>query len=454
MADLNGNGNGNGTHGFGPNLVPTGNTLITFAKNTDKKSMVTAFRDAGLGRSAVSSDYEQAPASVEAVLAGADSYIMEDINVAVVKGETFAAVARTEAMGVLARSAAILEMRPEYYCFTDDELQQRYMAWLQESAFILSGGLRSSQFLPGAELLLKSPLSGPILDTVDDTWGILAVSAHLSPFSGQGIKVAVLDTGFDDTHPNFQGRIASLKSFVPGEAPQDGHGHGTHCIGTSCGPLKSATHPRYGVAHKAEILAVKVLSNSGSGAESWILQGMQYAVNQGAKIVSMSLGRAAASTDPSPAYTNAGQFALDNDAIIIAAAGNSSSRPGFVAPVGAPANSPTIMAVAAVDSNLDVASFSCGGLNGNGGEVNISGPGVNVFSSVPVNKGSYRRLSGTSMATPHVAGCAALWAQSDSSLRGMALWKKLEQSAKGLGGASDFGTGLVQSPLKNGCPKH
>ena len=111
------------------------------------------------------------------------------------------------------------------------------------------------------------------------------------------------------------------------------------------------------------------------------------------------------------------------------------------------------MAVAAVDSNLQIASFSSGGINDNGGEVNIAGPGVDVLSSVPMPQ-RYRRLSGTSMATPHVAGIAALYAQSDPSLRGQALWDVLRRTAVDIGlPMRDAGAGLAQCPLGQGAPE-
>ena len=105
-----------------------------------------------------------------------------------------------------------------------------------------------------------------------------------------------------------------------------------------------------------------------------------------------------------------------------------------------------IMAVAAVDFKLAVAPFSCGGINLNGGEIDISGPGVTVYSAVPRPR-LVRSLDGTSMACPHVAGIAALLAESDPSLRGQKLWDALVRSARNLGPARDFGAGLVQAPV-------
>ena len=103
------------------------------------------------------------------------------------------------------------------------------------------------------------------------TWGLACTRAELSAYSGGGIKVAVLDTGFDLTHPDFSGRTIVQQSFVPDDmSVQDAQGHGTHCIGTACGPRAPAGQIRYGVAHGADIYVGKVLNNAGSGQEGWV----------------------------------------------------------------------------------------------------------------------------------------------------------------------------------------
>jgi subtilisin len=145
----------------------------------------------------------------------------------------------------------------------------------------------------------------------------------------------------------------------------------------------------------------------------------------------MSLGSGA---PPQAAYTAAGRAALNRGCLIIAAAGNSATN------TGAPANSPTIMAVASLDATLSPSNFS------NFGKIDIAAPGRDVYSSVPMPV-RYGIKSGTSMATPHVAGCAALWAHGNPSLRGQALWNKLQSSARRLPfPRARVGAGLVQAP--------
>ena len=200
------------------------------------------------------------------------------------------------------------------------------------------------------------------------TWGLQATKVVDSDYSGAGIKVAVLDTGLDLTHPDFANRVIIEKSFITGEAVQDLQGHGTHCIGTACGPLNppdSASPMRYGVAYNAEIYAGKVLSNQGSGTDGGILAGIDWAISNGCQIISMSLGAPTTVGTPySPIYETVAQRALDRGTLIIAAAGNESRdfatgrRRVPPNPVGRPANCPSIMAVAAVDNNLQIASFT------------------------------------------------------------------------------------------------
>lgn len=285
------------------------------------------------------------------------------------------------------------------------------------------------------------------IDEAESAWGLQATRVISSCSSGKGIKVAVLDTGFDLAHPDFIGRTVVSKSFIAGETVQDGNGHGTHCIGTACGSNRPSRLPRYGIAYSAEIYAGKVLSNQGSGNDSGILQGIEWAITSACDIISMSLGsNTQVGTPYSQIYETVAQRALKRGTLIVAAAGNESRRDaGVINPVGRPANCPSILAVGALDSDSKIASFSNRGINPNGGQVDIAGPGVNVYSSWPMPT-QYRTISGTSMATPHVAGIAALHAEA-SGLRGQELWNLLTKTARRLTLASeDVGAGLIQAP--------
>jgi len=277
------------------------------------------------------------------------------------------------------------------------------------------------------------------------TWGLQAIRADLSPFSGAGIKVAVLDTGFDHTHPDFRGRMVTKKTFVTRSSDDDLVGHGTHCVGTACGPQRPASVPRYGVAYEAEIFAGKVLGDDGFGTDRSIIAGMEWALDQGCEVISMSLGAVTRIGDqPNDDYEHIGQVCLDAGTLVVAAAGNESDRPRHIAPIGSPANASTILAVAAVDRALETAWFSCGGLNP-GQLVDLAAPGVDVLSCVP--GGGYDRNNGTSMATPHVAGVAALIAESDARYRGWQLWTRVVQLVRPLRAPSrDVGKGLTQAP--------
>ncbi|WP_120003031.1 S8 family serine peptidase [Nesterenkonia muleiensis] len=285
-------------------------------------------------------------------------------------------------------------------------------------------------------------------DTSELTWGLQAIgiaSAQQLGQAGAGVRVAVLDTGFDAAHPDFAARTIVTESFIDGEGPDDAHGHGTHCIGTACGPWQPETGPGYGVAPESEIYSGKVLGDDGTGSDTSILAGIDWALQNDCQVISMSLG--ADVREVHPPYVAAGRRALESGSLIIAAAGNNAQRsegdPGFV---GAPANSPHIMAVAAVDSQLRTADFSARSAPHDGGEIDLTAPGVDVYSAW-LGEERHRSISGTSMATPHVSGIAALIC-GVSETRGEQLWQELVTHAAALEDEDpeDVGAGLATVP--------
>jgi subtilisin family serine protease len=259
-----------------------------------------------------------------------------------------------------------------------------------------------------------------------------------------------LDTGIDFNHPDFAGRFAGgndTASFVPGvSSAQDGNGHGTHCAGVIAGAAASSGQRRYSVAPDAELLIGKVLDDGGSGFDDQILDGIDWAADSGAQIISMSLGSGRNSGDPysDPYEVVAGNLlAMMPGTLMVAAAGNESARPAFIAAVGNPASCPSILAVAAVDRFKRVADFSCGQRD-NIGFVDVAAPGLGVYSAW--TGGGFNTISGTSMATPHVAGLAALLLEVQPDLSANQLWKRLGELCESLSTPEDFGKGLVQAP--------
>ncbi|KQX57998.1 MULTISPECIES: S8 family peptidase [unclassified Streptomyces] len=243
-----------------------------------------------------------------------------------------------------------------------------------------------------------------------------APEAWAAGYDGTGVKVAVLDTGVDATHPDLADRIVESRSFVPGETARDGHGHGTHVASTILGSGAGSGGKYRGVAPGAKLLVGKVLDDGGSGSESGIIEGMEWAAHSGAKVVSMSLGggEGADGTDPMALAVN--ELTAKTGVLFTIAAGN--SGPG-ARTVGTPGAAAAALTVGAVDAADAVASFSSRGPRGDGGlKPEITAPGVRIVAAraagttmgTPVGD-LYTTASGTSMATPHVAGAAAILAQ-------------------------------------------
>lgn len=310
----------------------------------------------------------------------------------------------------------------------------------------------------------------------DETWGVKAVRAPESPFTGEGITVAVLDTGIDPTHPAFDGVQLIQRNFTT-ERDDDLDGHGTHCAGTIFG--RNVGGLRIGVAPGVSRALIGKVLGEGGGSSATIAQAIQWAVNEGAHVVSMSLGidfpgfvqflvedrgvdiDQATSLALEAYRANINLFseladfvrargAFMQGTVIVAASGNESRRPEVEIGVAPPAAGTDILAVGALaqgSNGFSVAFFS-------NRQVNISGPGVGVVSAFP--GGGLRSLSGTSMATPHVAGVASLWAQKlrdqNGRVDGDILMAQL--IASGVMGplaagseVEDVGTGIAQAPL-------
>ena len=409
----------------------TGRFIVVFAEDIEKPAGVLR-EAAGISDVALSRELRGDASEV----ASTDT-VFEQLGIAVVSADP----EQLEAMTTTARShRRILSVSPELvHHVMDNDYVRGYADGVTDLAARVGNQPSASQTPSGPSAV---PSVRVFKDTPEFTWGVQAVEAATSAYSGRGVAVAVLDTGFDAGHPDFAGRSVTMQSFIPNESAHDGHGHGTHCIGSSLGPKSPASGPRYGVAYGADIFAGKVLSNSGSGSDGGILAGIDWAISSGCVIISMSLG--ADIKQIHPPYVAAGKRALDKGVLIIAAAGNNATRLQYnYGHVGTRANSPYILAVGALNQQLDVTFFSARTLvTVNGGQVDLAGPGYQVYSSWPMPT-RYHTISGTSMATQHVAGVAALWAEA-TGYRGRELWATLvEKSSRLLAPSVDVGSGLA-----------
>ena len=279
---------------------------------------------------------------------------------------------------------------------------------------------------------LVRPVDVTSSDAEPTAWGVAAVGADTSSWTGTGVTVAVLDTGVDEAHPAFSG-VEIVQQDFSGSGNGDRQGHGTHCAGTILGRAVNGT--RIGIATGVTKLRVgKVLADDGTGDSHMLFRGIQWAIQQGAHVISMSLGfdfpglvkRFTDEGWPVDLATSVGLEAyrgnlrmfdalmgmirsrrpFEPGTIVVAAAGNESRRdidPNYEIGASLPAAAEDVVSVGALEKSgtkLGIAYFS-------NTFPQIAAPGVDILSAKAA--GSLISLSGTSMATPHVAGVTALW---------------------------------------------
>ncbi|MGW6740013.1 S8 family serine peptidase [Streptomyces sp. NPDC055025] len=314
---------------------------------------------------------------------------------------------------------------------------------------------RSARGLRLASGVRSVRLDGLLRTTLDvSVPQIGAPSAWAAGHDGKGVKVAVLDTGVDTNHADFAGQIVAGKNFTSADSADimDRYGHGTHVASIVAGTGAQSKGQYKGVAPGARLLIGKVAGDRGAATESAIMSGMEWAVDEGAKIVNLSIGGPdTPGVDPLEETVNR----LSAKALFVIAAGNSGPRDSTV---GTPGTADGALTVGAVDKRDTIADFSSRGprIGDGGAKPDITAPGVAITAAaakgsvidqnpgVPHPAPGYVTLDGTSMATPHVAGAAALLAQQHPDWSGARLKAALTGSAKpGPYSAVEQGSGRV-----------
>ncbi|AIR98248.1 S8 family serine peptidase [Streptomyces glaucescens] len=274
-------------------------------------------------------------------------------------------------------------------------------------------------------------------------------AAWQAGLTGEGVTVAVLDSGVDASHPDLAGRITASRSFVEGEEIADRNGHGTHVASTVGGSGAASGGTERGVAPGADLAVGKVLGDQGSGSESQIIAGMEWAAREvGADIVSMSLGSTEPSDGTDPMAQAVNTLSAQTGALFVVAAGNT----GAPSSIGSPGAADAALTVGAVDAADTAAPFtSAGPRHGDHAlKPDLAAPGVGILaarSSLSEGSGAYTAMSGTSMAVPHVAGAAALLAERHPEWTGARLKDALLSTSAPLdASAYTLGAGRVSVP--------
>ncbi|WP_406421620.1 S8 family peptidase [Streptomyces sp. NBC_00842] len=265
-----------------------------------------------------------------------------------------------------------------------------------------------------------------------------APAAWKAGYTGKGVKIAVLDTGVDATHPDLKGQILATKNFSTSADTKDRVGHGTHVSSIAAGTGAKSGGKFKGVAPDAKLLEGKVLDDDGYGTDSGIVAGMEWAAAQGADIVNLSLGGLdQPGIDPLEATVN--KLSAETGVLFAIAAGNEGDGAGTV---NSPGSADAALTVGAVDDNDKLADFSSRGprIGDSAIKPDVTAPGVDITAAavpgslidreVGQKPAGYTTISGTSMATPHVAGAAALLKQQHPQWRSTELKGALTASAK------------------------
>lgn len=296
----------------------------------------------------------------------------------------------------------------------------------------LAATLSGNPFVSYAEPNFKAQA----LEVPNDTyfgnqWGLVKVKAPEAwdiSHGASSVKIAILDTGIDRDHEDLASKTVARVNFTSAASDDDLNGHGSHVAGIASAITGNALGVA-GLGYNASLVSVKVLDDSGSGYYSWIVNGIKWAADNGARVINLSLGGSSGSS----LLKDAIDYAWSKGVVLACAAGNSGkSSPTY------PAYYDNCIAVAATDNNDQKASWSS-----YGSWVDVAAPGVNIFSTLPNHKNSigllnYGSLSGTSMSTPFVAGLAGLIFGYDLNLTNSQVRSAIETYADDIAGTGTY----------------
>ncbi|MDT0343398.1 S8 family serine peptidase [Streptomyces litchfieldiae] len=300
-----------------------------------------------------------------------------------------------------------------------------------------ASGERTLAAAPGiATIALDGLVEKALADSVP---GIGAPEVWDAGHDGTGTTIAVLDTGIDADHPDLAGQVIAERNFSDAADAEDRDGHGTHVASTAAGNGEAP-----GVAPGAGLLNGKVLDDDGYGWDSGIIEGMQWAVEQGADVVNLSLG-GSESDEIDPLEEAVNTLSAESDTLFVIAAGNNGPGRGTL---DSPGTADAALTLGAVDKSDALADFSSTGPRRRDGAVkpDVTAPGVDITAATP--GGGHATLSGTSMATPHAAGAAALLAQAHPDWTGEQIKAALIASARPSADNTPYqqGTGRIDVP--------
>ncbi|MFZ1753635.1 MAG: S8 family peptidase, partial [Caldilineaceae bacterium] len=265
---------------------------------------------------------------------------------------------------------------------------------------------------------------------------------------GEGVTVCIIDTGIDSDHPDFAGRIGQTKDFSGKGSVEDGNGHGTHVASTVAGTGAASNGKYVGVAPAATIMVAKVLSDSGGGRMSDVMAGVEWAVQNGAQVLNLSLG-SDGNSDGQDALSTMCNAAVDAGKVVVVAAGNAGPRANTV---GSPDAAEKVITIGASTDSDGMANFSSRGPTADGRvKPDVIAPGTQIVaaratgtSMGQVVDDNYTSAQGTSMATPHVTGLCALMLKANAQLSPADVKRILRDTAVDLGmDANSQGQGRV-----------